>query len=97
MERTQIYIESAQRKELARIAKRKGTTVSQLVREGISTVIERENHDAPKELERIEDHPMWPFLEKIWADVDPDAPISDGSTTYKQALYGGERPWPESS
>ena len=98
MERTQVYFDSAQRKALTIIARRKGATFSALVRDAISAYIAREDiKEPPQPLERIEDHPIWKLLEETWALRDPSDEISDGSTTYKEALYGGDRPWPESS
>jgi hypothetical protein len=96
LKRTQVYIDSEQRKELGRIAKRRGTTVSHLVRQGIASVIESESRVPGEQVETIMDLPEWKRLEELWAAEDPNAPTTYGSTTYKQILYGGERPWPES-
>jgi len=96
LQRTQVYIDSEQRKELGRIAKRRGTTVSDLVRQGIASVIDSENHPSQPGVETILDLPEWKRLEELWAQEDPNAPTTYGSTTYKQILYGGDRPWPES-
>ena len=96
MERTQIYLEPEQRKKLSKMAKQKGSTFSELVREAISSYLDRANHEAaPKELERIEDHPLWGLVGMI---KDEGGETTYGSTTYKQALYGDKRgPWPVSS
>jgi hypothetical protein len=95
-ERTQVYLEAQQRKKLAKIATGKGTTVSQLVRDAISSYIEAADDDAPERRERIEDNPLWGLSGLIKAE--PGAPTTYGSTTYKEDLYGDKRgPWPVSS
>jgi hypothetical protein len=97
MERYQIYIDREQRERLDKLAGDKGCKLSQVIRTAIDEYIDRHENDAPAPLKNIEDHPLWKFIETIDADVDPDAPVTYGSTTYKEALYGGKRPWPESS
>ena len=94
MKRFQIYLGEGQHKELERLAAAKDCNVSELVREAIDALVASEARRVPTPLERIEDHPIWKFIEKIDAEADPDAPTTYGSTTYKQALYGGDRPWP---
>jgi hypothetical protein len=96
MDRYQIYIERAQRTRLDKLANEKGRKVSEVIRSAIDEYIDKHESDGPVPLEQIEDHPLWKFIEMVEADVDPNAPITYGSTTYKEALYGGERPWPES-
>jgi hypothetical protein len=95
MKRFQIYLEPEQHETLERIARRKGCNLSQVVRDAISELIEREEPMELRPLERIEDHPLWELVGMIPAD--PDAPVTYGSTTYKEDLYGKDRRWRESS
>jgi len=96
MERTQVYLEAAQRKALAKLAKRKGTSLSVLVRDAVSSYIEREDlGETPPPLERIEDHPLWGLVGMIKGEGEG---TTYGSATYKDDLYGDRRgPWPVSS
>ena len=94
MKRFQIYLAEGQHDELERLAAAKGCNVSELVRHAVDAYVEHEKHRPPKPLERIEDHPLWGLIAMVDADVDPDAPMTYGSTTYKEALYGGDDPWP---
>src|SRR3954469_2290879 len=89
MERTQVYLTTEQRKALARLAKRKGTSVSVLVRDAISSYMRRQDiGETPPPLERIEDHPLWGLVGMI---KDSGEGTTYGSTTYKEDLYGDKR------
>lgn len=84
MERKQIYLEREQEKELERLAKRRGVSVSSLIREAVASYLAA--HEPPV-LERIEDHPIWKIVGIV---DDPNAP-TDGSVNHDYYLYGAPK------
>jgi hypothetical protein len=94
MERYQIYLDPAQRKELQRLAERKGCNVSQVIRDAVDAYVEHEAQAELPPLERVEDHPLWALITMADEADDPSLPRTHGSTDYRETLYGGDHPWP---
>jgi hypothetical protein len=86
MKRKQIYIEEGQERELKRIAKERGCSEAELVRDAVDRLIET---SPPPQLSSMKEHPLWAIVGIVG---DPDAP-TDGSVNHDHYLYGGPKKW----
>lgn len=81
MERYQIYLEREQKRELERIARLKGSSVSGIIREAVDSYMAG---NRPKPIERIEDHPLWGLVGMI---KDQSMP-ADSAENHDKYIYG---------
>jgi len=85
MERHQIYLDSNQKRELARLAKREGSSMSHVIREAVAEYI------VSRKRQQLDDSEENPLLALIGMIDDIDAP-KDGSVNH-DIIYKGERPF----
>lgn len=88
MEGKQVYLEPGQEYELKRLAKRRGISVSSLIREAVDQYLAA--HE-PRASEQAEDYPLWKIIGIAGKEAGPPLQ-ADGSVNHDRDLYGSPRP-----